>query len=363
MTLNTCTLCGALAGAALLLSLTSCQQTWTVSGDIRDTDNTTVYLESQNSFGRWSPIDSAKVTGDFKFSQPADGRPDIYRLRIGDTHIYFPVTAPDEHITVTAQLATAGTDCRLAGTPQAELMDLANTYIYKIYRSLSTDTAVADSLKRALYTDCMAGDTLGLVSYYVVTKRIDGVPVYNPEVRRELGIIGAVANSFNTRRPDDPRTRLLNDYFIAYRPKGRAAVSAQAITIPEITLTDENGRQQSLTGLVDRNKAVILNFTAYAAENSGAVNLMLRKTYDALHDSGLDIYQVDVLSDRSVWRHAAVNLPWTTVYAESNDAGYAALAGYQVNADNLPLTFIITADGITRVTDLGTLQATAAAKL
>lgn len=361
MTLSIRTLCGAVCGVILSAALTSCSDSWSVSGNIEDTDNTTVYLESQNRYGQWTPVDSAQVSGSFSFSRPALERPDIYRLNIDGHYIYFPVERDDD-IAVNAAMATADIRSTISGSTQADLMHTANTYIADILDH-EDDKAVTDSLKRCLYTDCLAADTLGLVSYYVVTKRVDGRPIYDPTVRRELGIIGAVANSFATRRPDDPRTGLLNDYFLRNRPKGTATVQAQEVAVPEITLTDENGKTRTLTDELGEHKAVVLNFTVYAAENSGNVNMGLREVYNALHDSGMQIYQVDVMSDRSLWRHTAVNLPWTTVYLENNAQGLKVLTDYQVNADRLPLTFVVTADDITRVDDLSRLRQTVASKL
>lgn len=349
-----------LAAALGTAVLAACTGGHRVSGDIEGTQNTTVYLESQTSYGNWMPLDSATVTGSFTFTLPEVTVPDIYRLRVGDSYIYFPVDGSGD-ITVSAAMGDIDTGYTLGGTALAGEMNRANAAILDIARSRGT--ARADSLKRVLYQDIIMPDTLGLISYYIVTKRVDGRPVFDPEVRRDNGIIGAVAQSFVTRRPDDPRTRMLSDYYMAHMQRHGVTAEAQTVALPEVSLLDENGERRSLTQAAADNRAVILNFTTYAAEKSGDFNLSLRKLYDRWHDSGLEIYQIDVLSSRPVWRHTAINLPWITVYNEDGAAGDKVLTDYQIlNADALPAIFVISEGGeqmrrVTDVRDLGGILA------
>lgn len=345
--------------AVVALSLNSCADKWNVSGVIAGADEGTVYLESQTNQGAWIAIDSVPTTdGKFEFSRDSKEltRPDIYRVRTTTGNIYyFPVITDEDHITISADVSLPDTRYSLSGSAEADRMARANDMISDIFAS--TDVAARDEFKRDLYRNCMADDSLGLVSYYVVTKRVGGVPVYDPTVKRELGIIGAVANSFAQNRPDDPRTSLLNDYFLSNRQTRGASMEATATGFPEIVLTDENGNSVSLTETIAANKAVLLFFTATAAEGSGELNMSLRNIYDRYHDAGLEIYQVEVGGDRTAWRHAAVNLPWVTVYNVPGAEGDQVLLKYMViTTDDLPAMFIISGEEGERVNSLDQLN-------
>ena len=130
----------------------------------------------------------------------------------------------------------------------------------------------------------------------------------------------------------------------------------------DITLYDNKGTQHSLEKLASSGKVVLLNFTAYAADESAAFNRELKKIYDKYHARGLEIFQVSVDDDEYLWRQAAAPLPWITVYNSQAD-GARNLANYNVVA--LPTTFIIDRKGelVARITDLSTLDSQVAARL
>ncbi len=344
-----------LVAALAAMTFCACADKWSVDGLIEGAGEETIYLESQTNQGAWIAIDSlATDDGKFKFSRDKAEvvRPDIYRVRSTSGHTYyFPLVNGDDIITITADVSQPDTRYGLSGSSEADRMAKANVMISDIFAA--TDIEARDNLKRALYRDCMADDSLGLVSYYVVTKRVGGVPVYDPTVKRDLGIIGAVANSYTQNKPDDPRTALLNDYFLSNRRTRGVSMEATAAGFPEIVLTDENGTAVSLAETIDANKAVLLFFTATAAEGSGDLNLRLREIYDRHHADGLEIYQVEVGGDQTMWRHAAVNLPWITVYNVPGAEGDQVLLKYMVlTTDDLPAMFIISGDEGERITSL-----------
>lgn len=127
-------------------------------------------------------------------------------------------------------------------------------------------------------------------------------------------------------------------------------IVAREIMLPEIALLDETGSKRSLDEVASQGKVVVLNFTAYSAEVSPALNLELAKIYDAHKAAGLEIYQVGFDADEFAWKQSARNLPWITVY-NSPKAGEATLRDYNVGA--LPALFVINRHGelVERVED------------
>ncbi len=68
----------------------------------------------------------------------------------------------------------------------------------------------------------------------------------------------------------------------------------------DIELPNLKGEVVKLSS-VALGKPVIINFTAYQAEWSPALNMALGELYTQYHSQGLDIYQVSLDSDAHFW--------------------------------------------------------------
>lgn len=228
------------------------------------------------------------------------------------------------------------------------------------------NNAAADSLLKRELGGMIIADPAGIVSYYIINKQINGKRIFNPDNRRDNKVIGAVANAFDQYRPTDPRTRYLRALYLAHRPSTRSSeptdtVHATEIGFFDIVLTDNTGATHTLSDVVNRNKVVVLNFTAYLADWSPAYNLELAKAYEKYHNSGLEIYQIGLDEDEFQWKQSAKNLPWITVYNPSTN-GVDLLMKYNVQA--LPATFIIANGELAkRVTDVTAIGSDIAAHL
>lgn len=323
---------------------TSCSKEaqWQVNGKIDGADGQLLTLERSLN-GYWLVLDSARLdaNGTFKFQQVAAGYPDIYRLRVNDRAAYFPVDSI-ETVTVEGKLDNFATGYMLSGTNQALALNDVNTLVNNAISTYGAEAVNDENLKNEL-SQIIMRDMGGIVSYYIVNKEIKGRPIFNPYSKSDLRIIGAVVNAFSTQRPNDPRTRLLEQNYLSWRRQTGATpateVAVNEITFPEIVLRNAAGKDTPLSSVVGNGKPVIVNFTAYAAENSPAINLALADIYNA---GGVEIYQVSVDQDEYLWREAARNLPWTTVFKSPRD-GDKVLVDYNVGA--VPMTFIIDRNG------------------
>lgn len=366
--MSTFTLRHIAAGAAALLTLlaaglTSCKDsnTWTVEGNIKDTDSRTLFLEAFSN-GRWYMLDSVtpKSNGRFAFTQPATPYPDIFRLRLDDRTLYFPVDSI-ETVSVTTSANAFDTDYTLAGSDNAiTVMD--------VDRMLRDCAGAPDSLLKRDLSQILLSDPSGIVSYYIINKKVGGKPLFNPADKRDLGLIGAVANAYIEKRPGDPRTEYLRKLYLNhFSQRVKAAgnfrpdtIVAGEVAMFDISLYDETGKPSALSDLLDQNKTVLLNFTAYGSENSPAFNAALNKVYDKYNGRGLEIYQVSVDPDVFAWRQAAANLPWVTVWNSPDTDGDKYLRQYNVSM--LPTSFILTPSGdiVERIDDASKLDAAVA---
>ena len=201
------------------------------------------------------------------------------------------------------------------------------------------------ALKRRL-GQMLIADPAGIVTYYIISKTIDGRPLFNAADKTDRRYIGAVANAFSEFRPTDPRTNYLKNLFISHR-RAAAAASNQAQGTAAIQANAGKG------------KVTLLSFTAYTADWSPALNVELNRIYQKYKDRGLEIYQVSLDDNEYAWKEAAKNLPWITVLNDISNGGQT-LRDY--NVTSLPTAFIIDRDGelVSRINSPEQLEASVA---
>ena len=345
----------------VLAALTACDgNKFHIDGTIEGASDTTTLVLEQSSNGEWLIVDSVKVgnNGKFSVSAPAPEVPNIYQLRLGDQSICFPIDSLD-HITITAKLPHLSADYTIAGSEHAEQVMKIDKEAMKFAGGKGT-AADLQTWKDKLARQIVA-DPSGIVAYYVINKYIDGKPLFDPLNDNDLRIIGAVANSFNSFRPDDPRTNYLVNVLLDGQRRRRAmsaandTVYADYASLIDIKLQDNNGKEQTLSGTAAANRIVLLDFTAYTTEISPQLNKLLNDIYQQYHNSGLQIYQISVDQDNVAWRRAAQNLPWITVF-DPMSINSQNIGAY--NVTGIPTTFIIkNSEIVERVEDASRLKA------
>lgn len=350
-------------GAACGLSLTSCsEKKWEVEGTVAGGEGKELVLEAPNHFGRWYPVDTVTVgsNGSFTLSGEPIGHPEVYRLTMGGESVYFPIDSL-EHLTISADVAKFGTSYTVSGSESAEKLQTANELIAKAVAKGGEESVAYDpELKRSL-SELILRDPAGIVAYYTIFRSVGKTPLFDPTQKSDLRMIGAVANAYHRDRPSDPRTAYLEQYYIGNRKATGTLVPmdtivAEQVTLPEISLLDRDGKRRSLTEEASKGKVMVLNFTAYSAQESTPFNIELAKVYKAHKDAGFEIYQVSLDGDEFQWRESARNLPWITVYNSPKDGG-DILVRYNVTA--LPVTFVINRKGelVERIDDVTKLGA------
>ena len=341
--------------------LASCGgNTFSVTGTIEGaTDTTQMVMEVANN-GMWLIVDSVKFSDDgtFKVTQPAVQYADVYRLRYKMKSIYFPIDSVDA-VVIKGNLQNFATDYVLTGTKLAEDMMAVDKKAMQMY---GVDEEALKAWKQELAQKILS-EPSSILSYYIINKYIGNTPLYNPQDKEDLKIIGAVANAYNTFKPSDPRTSYLVALTINNRrvasPAVVKTVEVEEIPLLEISLQDENGKVRDLSKVCAEGKVVVLNFTVYNAELSPAFNKILSDDYKKYKNRGLEIYQVAYDSDEFSWRQAAKNLPWITVY-DAEGINSENLPKY--NVGGFPAIFIINRKGeiVERVIDIEKLSSTIA---
>lgn len=108
--------------------------------------------------------------------------------------------------------------------------------------------------------------------------------------------------------------------------------------VPDITMTDFNGKEQKLSDMF--GKVILLSFWSTAQDEHKVFNREMVPIYEKYHDRGFEIYQVCVDSDKTTWAASirSQKLPWTCV---NDGLGISSPAVSAYNLNSIPTMFII----------------------
>lgn len=320
----------------LLIIGTSCSHgdAWKVSGTIANLPDTIAVIESATN-GVWYPMDTIEIKGgNFAYEGTPSGYPDIYRLRVGNKLVYFPIDSLEE-VKVETQNLPTGFKSRLSGTPQAETFNRVEDILAKN----------APDMKRKL-ARIVLEDPSSIVAYYIINRAVGNQPLFDPNNAFDLRVIGAVANWFTTSRPQDPRTNYLKNLFLSHLPEAASAGTKVQATVsegPEISLYGPKGTRESLHEQAARGGVVVLNFTTYTAQGSNDLNQLLKNLLQSYGADGLSIYQVALDDNEAMWKATARELPWTAVLLPPTSEGEKVIRDYNVSA--IPTNFLFNRKG------------------
>lgn len=363
------------------LLLTACNNAsdFTVKGVVSGADGQTMYLENVG-ISNAETLDSVKLTaaGKFKFTHKRSDFPDFYRLRLNNQLINFAIDST-ETVAFAADAGTFATSYTVEGSENCKAIKAitlaqldANQAIGRLrkdyeskniadttYRARMLETAEAykDVARKYIYSAPMS-----TAAYYALFQQIDGLLFFDLYDRDDVKAYGAVATSFDHFYPGSPRAKHLYNLTLqsmkvlrAQRPVNLDEVKTTEITFLDIELPDLRGEIVKLSSVAE-GKPVVINFTAYQAEWSPALNMALGELYTKYHGQGLDIYQVSLDSDAHFWKNAASNLPWVAV--RDPQSVYSQIAGLY-NVKQLPAIFLLDRKGnlVKRVDDVKNLEA------
>ena len=351
---------GILAGVAVVMAACG-GNNFNVTGKIEGANDSTKMVVEVANNGLWLIADSVtpNKNGEIKVSLPAPACPEIYRLRYNNKSIYFPIDSLD-NVTINSSVEGFATDFTLGGTALAEEMMAVEKKAMQMHNATPEELK---AWKKDLSNQILVNPS-SIMAYYIINKYIGNQPLFNPYDKEDIKIIGAVANAYNSFKPNDPRTA----YLVALTMQGRklhevkaepTTVEVPEIPIIEIELQDNDGKMQKLSDVAAQGKVVLVNFTVLNDDLSPAFNKILMDVYDKNKSKGLEIYQISYDGNEFQWRQAAKNLPWITVY-DGNGLYSAYLSMY--NVQSLPSLFVINRKGeiVERITDINKIQPTVA---
>lgn len=350
-----------------ILLVSSCQdnKNFKVEGVVSGADSQTMYLENVG-ISSVQILDSVKLNpgGQFEFKQPRPIYPEFYRLRLKNQLINFAIDST-EVIHIVADAGTFATSYKIEGSENCKaikeitLAQLdANQAINKIRKEYELkdleDTAYVNRVMEISNTykkvalKYIYGAPMTTAAYYALFQQVHGLLFFDLYDQTDSRAYGAVATSFNRLYPESPRTKQLYNLALQsikiIRNQRKLDLNELATTetgFLEIALPDIYGNTIKLSENINGGP-VLVNFTAYLAEWSPALNIELNKLYTKYADKGLMIYQISLDSDEHFWKNAASNLPWICV--RDPEMAYSQVAALY-NVKQLPAIFVIDKNG------------------
>lgn len=315
-----------------------------IEGQLSDSNNDKVLLEKADYSGFWTIVDSTRTdgSGKFRFSQPQQSGPEIFRLSLDDRYIYLPIDST-ETLKVNSTKAAFGHDFTVEGSDQAKRMAQFEKDLIAFTPHIGNVDSLA-AFKKSVYNEYLHDAQGAIMSYYILTKMVGDKVLFDPSTS-DFRYIAAVANSFRNFRPDDAHTPILVQLAKAAQSRHneeqgiRTVINATEVTMLEIELNDRDGKTRKLSDQLKKGKPVIVAFTLMRDGVTPEINRQLASIYNA----GLaDIYNVSPDRDQYGWRESVANLPWTTVLDPSAGQN-RAFRDY--NVSELPTFFIYNANG------------------
>ena len=114
-------------------------------------------------------------------------------------------------------------------------------------------------------------------------------------------------------------------------------------------MPDVNAKERSLSDLA--GKVIVLSFWSSQDVNQKMLNQDLLQLYQKYSGRGVEIYQVSVDTDKTLWARAVAdqNLPWISV---CDGMGSSSIGVISYNVSKVPSIFVIAKDGNVVARDL-----------
>jgi peroxiredoxin len=350
---------------AILLAACGKPNRATLRGTFNGYGVTAVYLE-QVTVGQRGRIDTTTTDarGRFRFTVPlADRQPAFYNLRAEGQGVIPLLLAPGEKVDVSS-LADLAHNYQVEGsTGSAEIYTLSRMMLAgnrsldslaTVYANLDPADPNADSLLRQ-YSRTYIRQKRNMIAFvvehaaslsavYALYQRMPGGEWYFSDEQDRL-YFQMVADSLESRYPLSPHVLSLKQD--VGQMQNRLALAdmlnrAAEQTHPELELPDMFGTKVALSSLA--GQVILIDF--WTSDNAAARirNAELAEVYAALHERGLEIYQVALDRNKLAWVTAVQQqrLPWISV---SDLRGSESSAARLYSVHELPASVLIDRQG------------------
>ncbi len=345
----------------------SCQKSneFSISGKISHAEGDTIYLEVLQVSTR-KPVAKVKIdkNGEFEFKGQTS-IPTYYLLMLSDNNFITLLVDSVDNLFIEADAANFGKEYAVQGS-------LGSIQVKELTEHLNRTEHKLDSLRQLSNINRSNPDFVNLNEkwnreYAAIieeqTKFSTGFVLSNPfsmasvfalyqryrdqnYVIRDLQTMRTAASALNAIYPNSNLVKALYENTLQYLRDQKAAemkqfIEQEGINSPDIVLPDLNGKEIALSSL--RGKVVLLHFWAAEDQGSRILNPLLVDAYQKYNSRGLEIYQVNVGTNRSEWIDVVDEdkLKWINV----GDLEGSTQARLSYNIQNIPFNYLLDKEG------------------
>lgn len=353
--------------AILVLLVSGCKEPngFVISGKITNAEGRYLYMD-ELKVASSVPVDSVKIQKDGHFEFKGQiSYPNFFLLRLSEKNFVTLLVDSTEKISVYADAANFSRDYIVEGSPGSVLVQELNNQLTRTKHKLDSigsrmivfrarenyqmekvrwEQEIAE-IKRAQIaysTDFVQKHPFSMASVLALYQKFDD----SNYVVQDLQSLKVAASALNTVFPKSEHVKALyaNTVRLMANEKSnklKEFIDQNGSNSPDIMLPDERGNQIALSSLT--GKIVLVQFWSAIDRTSRIQNQALRELYGKYKSQGLEIYQVSVDTEPSVWRMAIEEdqLTWTNV--GDMKGSRTALQAY--NIQQIPANYLLDRKG------------------
>lgn len=343
-----------------------------ISGKITNAEGKYLYMD-ELKVASSIPIDSVKIKkdGSFKFEGKINF-PNFFLLRLSEKNFVTLLVDSTEKISVYGDAANFSRDYIVEGSPGSLLVQELNNHLTKTKLKLDSigsriivfRTRENNKLQKAKWEQELADIKRNQIEYstaFVQKHPFSMASVLalyqkfddSNYVVQDLYSLKVAASALNTVFPQSEHVKALyaNTKRLMDEEKNNKLkdfISQTGTNSPEIILPNHNGRDLALSSL--SGKIVLIQFWSANDRVSRIQNQALIELYSKYKTKGLEIYQVSVDTERSVWLNAIEQDGLSWINVGDMKGSQAALQAY--NVQQIPYNYMLDRDGSIVAQDL-----------
>ena len=350
-----------------LIVFSSCQKKnnqFTIGGKISHAEGDTIYLE-EFLVSTTKPIAKTVIdkNGEFEFKGETS-IPTFYLLKLSDKFVVLLVDSLD-NVFVEADNANFGreyvvqgslgsiqikelsenlnrTEHKLDSLRQLNNLYIANPEYENLRAKWNQEYATLIEEQSKFSTNFVLNNPFSMASVFALYQKYKD----QSYVIRDLQTMRTAASALNAIYPNSILVKALYENTLQYLRDQKAAqmkqyIEQEGVNSPDIVLPNPNGKEVALSSLL--GKVVLVHFWAAEDQGSRLLNSLLSDAYKKYKSKGLEIYQVNVGTNRSEWLDAIDkdNLSWINV----GDLEGSTKARLSYNIQNIPFNYLLDKEG------------------
>jgi len=308
------------------------------SGKIADAANITMHFEKYN-MSRASHIVGSKQLGpdgSFSFDMPTSYEAGLYRFRVGQSRIIFPVSGDENAISVTGDLKQLNNySFDVSGSPTAakyvELMGKWKTGKIPV-TNLESEINGLDPISSMAAAIAIGGKSKSFLNLHeAMYERMKSDEATSPYTKDYASYVNEIKN------PPSPKQRP--------KPKSNQRPSKMNVgdVAPDIALSSPDGKKYSLSDL--KGKVVLLDFWASWCGPCRRENPAVVQIYDKYKSKGFTVFSVSLDGSTDRWKKAIAKDKLAWPYHVSDLQKWKSAPAREYGVSSIPKTFMIDKEG------------------